>query len=324
VIAAPRLQGARSTLERARRPAVICHLRPDGDAMGSLLGLVHGLRRLGADPVAVCVDPVPNPFWFLPGANEVQTVVPDDVDLIVTVDCGSDHLTGFEPEVLAKVPRVDIDHHVKPDRPPTPRLAVYDSTAASTTEMLYEIFRFGNWPIDRTIATCLLTGIITDTLAFRNANVSPRTLQAAADLLHQGGRLKDIIKHCFYSSSIAKLRLWGIALARIEQNPTAAGIVSTVLTREDIEACGATAEDIDGLVNFLKSIPGVPVTLLLTDMRGGEVKGSFRTTAKGVDVSRLARLFGGGGHRQAAGFTVAGQLVKNVDDSWQVAPPTLS
>lgn len=317
-----RLAGLKGTLERAQRPLLVCHRKPDGDAIGSTLGLALTIEQLGARPTVLCIDPVPGQYGFLPGVDRFVSEPPAEADLIVMLDCGEDTLAGFDLAELPKAPLVDIDHHPKSSRPPTPRLAIYDPTASSTAEMVYELIDYARWPLSRTAASCLLTGIVTDTSAFRNNNVSPVTLEAASALLRQGGRLKEIIKHCFYSSSIAKLRLWGIAMARIEQNPAQAGLVSTVLTAEDIAETGATPDDLEGLVNFLKTIPGVTMMMLLTDLRTGVVKGSLRAGTPTTDVSKLARRLGGGGHTQAAGFAVPGRLVKDADDSWRVLSPS--
>lgn len=317
-----RLAGLKSTLERAEQPLLVCHRKPDGDAIGSTLGLALLLESLGARPTVLCVDPVPGQYEFLPGVDRFVTEPPPEADLIVLLDCGQDSLTGFDLAAFPRAPLVDIDHHPKPHRPPSPRLAIYDQTASSTAEMVHELAVYARWRIDRPAATCLLTGIVTDTSAFRNNNVTPATLEAASNLLRKGARLKEVIRHCFYTSSIAKLRLWGIAMARIEQNPFQVGLVSTILTAEDIIETGATPDDLEGLVNFLKAIPGVTILMLLTDLRDGVVKGSLRAGMPDVDVSQLARTLGGGGHTQAAGFAVPGRLVKDADDSWRVVDPS--
>ncbi|MSU75917.1 hypothetical protein EXS54_00355 [Patescibacteria group bacterium] len=322
MIPGPQLTGVKSSLERAVRPAMVCHRKPDGDAVGSTLGLAALLRTLGSNPTPMCIDPVPLQTQFLPGSDTFRTTVPDDTDLIVMLDCGSDAMPGLDATELRKAPLVDIDHHPHTGRPPTPRLAVYDIEASSTAEMVYAIARHSGWKINRQAATCLLTGIVTDTSAFQNTNVTPATLEASGDLLRRGARFKEIIRHCFYSSSVAKLRLWGIAMARMEQSPKVAGVLSTVLTAEDIAETGATSEDTEGLADFLKSVPGLEAMLLLTDLREGEVKGSLRAGRPDVDISGLAELLGGGGHTQAAGFRVPGRLVQTTDESWVINPPS--
>ncbi len=322
MIPEPQLAGLKSTQEEAKRPAIVCHRKPDGDAIGSTLGLAALLAGRGAEPTPVCVDPVPQHYRFLPGTDQFQTTIPPDADLVIMLDCGSDAMTGFESTELRTATLVDIDHHPKSGRPATPRLAVTDTAASSTAEMIHELARFAGWPLNRAAATCLLTGIVTDTSTFQNNNVTPQTLDAAGGLLRRGAKLKQIIQHCFYSSSVAKLRLWGIAMARMEQSSQADGVLSTVVTADDITKTGAQPDDIEGLVNFLKSVPGLKALMLLTDLHEGEIKGSLRAGDPSVDVSGLARLLGGGGHTQAAGFRVPGRLVQAADDSWMVAAPS--
>jgi len=322
VIPAPRLLGLKSTLKRAGSVALVTHRKPDGDALGSTLGLGLALAQQSKQVFFICQDSPPSHFKFLPGATRFVTELPEDSEALVMLDCGSDRMSGFDIVARSRrQPLIEIDHHPKSGRPASVRLEAYDANASSTAELVYEILTFAEWPIDRDIATCLLTGIISDTSAFQNNNVSSRTLEVAAALLRAGARRKEIVKQCFFTSSVPKLKLWGTAMARIEQNAGMEGLVSTVLTREDIEECGAHPDDVEGLVNFLNAIPGVPALLLLTDLQHGEVKGSFRTRSSGIDVSKLARLLGGGGHHQAAGFSVPGRLVRTSDDSWVVSPP---
>lgn len=320
MIPSPRLVGLTSTLERAERPLLLCHTKPDGDAIGASLGLAHLLYERGAKPQLLCSDPVPAHYRFLVGSDGFIQKPPGNHDVLVMIDCPNDDKTGFDLKEIGG-PIVDIDHHPKSTRPPTPRLAVYDSEASSASEMMYELADHAKWRVGREAATALLTGIVFDTSAFQNANTTRRTLEVSAALLRAGARHKEVIKHVFYNSTVPKLRLWGTAMARIEQNPKAAGIVSTVITADDLADCGAHPDDLEGLVNFLNAIPGVPAMLLLTDLHHGEVKGSLRTRDRSIDVNRLAKVFGGGGHTQAAGFSIPGRLVKNIDDTWQVAPP---
>lgn len=322
MIPQPRLIGLKSTLERTKAAALVCHRKPDGDAIGSAVGLGMALEARGVDVSYVCVDPIPTHYRFLPRTERFQTDIPAEADLVCLLDCGTDKLTGFSlPGDTHGIPIADIDHHPKTGPPPSPRLAAYNPLAAATAEIIYEVVDFAEWPIDRDIATALLTGIVTDTAAFQTQNTTSQTFKIASALLGKGARHKEILKNCFYNSSIPKLRLWGTAMSRIEQNSSAEGIVTTVITKEDIEECGASPDDLEGLVGFLNAIPGVPALMLLTDLGYGEVKGSLRTRHSEVKVNKLAQLLGGGGHAQAAGFSVPGRLNQTLDNSWEVLPP---
>lgn len=326
MIPAPRLAGSVSTLKRSQRPLLVCHRKPDGDALGATLGLGSALSQTGKETSYFCVDPPPKHYRFLPGVAQFQSKLPAvSPDLIVMLDCSEDHLSGLDTaQLTGDGPLIDIDHHPKSGRLPSVRLAVYDEQASSTAEIVYAILVEARAVITRDIATNLLAGIIFDTSAFQNSNTSPQTLRVASSLLRRGARLKEIIKQSFYTSSVPKLRLWGTAMARIEQNAKAGGIVSTVLTHQDIAECGASPDDTEGLVNFLNAIPGIPALLLLTEVRYGEIKGSLRTRDERIDVSKLAKLLGGGGHRQASGFSLPGNLARQPDDSWVILPPPAS
>lgn len=321
MIPTPRLAGLKSTLERSREVTIITHRKPDGDAIGSSLGLGLLLERHDIHVTYICADSVPTHYQFLEGSDRFQTNLPEKSELVVILDCGRDAMTGFTTEQLKAVgPLVDIDHHPKPSRPESIRLAVYDTHASSAAEIVFEISEAFEWPLDRPAATALLTGLFTDTSAFQNTNTTARTLHIAAQLMRSGARLKTIIKECFYSSTVPKLKLWGTAMSRIEE--TEPGIVATVVTSDDLRESGATPDDIEGLVNFLNTIPGVPALMLLTDLGHGEVKGSLRTRDPEVDVAKLAGELGGGGHTKAAGFSVPGRLERDGDTSWQIVPPS--
>lgn len=323
MIPTPQQRGLIATLERAKRPLLLCHQKPDGDAIGAVIGLGEILKTLGQDPQYLCIDPVPVHYQFLAGSSEFVQSPPAAYDALVMLDCPTDERTGFDiPELAKNAPIVDIDHHPKAARPTGRRLAVYDQHASSASEMVTEVALTARWKVPRVAATALLTGIIFDTSAFQNQNTTAQTMRMTAELLRRGARHRDVVMNSFYNSTVPKLKLWGTVMSRIEQNPDAHGIVSTVVTADDLTDCGADPDDLEGLVNFLNAIPGVPALMLLTDLQEGVVKGSFRTRNDEIDVNKLAGLMGGGGHRQAAGFAVPGRLVKGKDDTWLVAPPS--
>lgn len=307
-------------LQSGRRVTLVTHRKPDGDALGSTIGLGRLLEAQGISVQYVNRDPVPAHYAFLLGGRQFHALsdLPKE-DIVGMLDCGADRLTGYDLSQFASERVFEIDHHPK-SVPDSARTFLHDDSASSTAEIVYLIARQNGWTIDREVATCLLTGIISDTSAFQNANVSPRTLDVAAALLRAGANRREIIRQCFYTSSVPKLQLWGRAMARIEQHEQSTGIVSTIITHADIEECGAHPDDLEGLVNFLNAIPGVPALLLLTDLDQGEVKGSLRTRQYDIDVSKLAEAMGGGGHRGAAGFSVPGYLKRHADDSWEVVP----
>lgn len=314
-----RLLGFEANLRAAQRVALVCHRKPDGDAVGATLGLAGSLALRGAQVALICKDPVPSHYHFLAGSDSFRTTLPQSADVVIILDSAKDALTGFSTDELRSVgPLISIDHHPREAKDESVRIGVYDQRASSAAEIVFYCLHELGWPIDRDVATALLTGIITDTSAFQNSATTAATLRTAAELMRRGGRLKEIMRECFYSSSVPKLRLWGTAMSRIEHDQHT-GVASTVITADDLREAGAHPDDLEGLVNFLNSIPGVPAVLLLTDLYDGQIKGSLRTRESNVDVSRLAGLLGGGGHTKAAGFSVKGSLRRVADDRWQVA-----
>jgi phosphoesterase RecJ-like protein len=167
------------------------------------------------------------------------------------------------------------------------------------------------------MATCLLTGIFTDTGSFMHDSTSPDILKLAASLMGKGARLSHIAHETYQKKELSGLKIWGRALSRIIMNEKTGATVS-VITAQDLTECGATLDDLSGVVNMLNTLPETKYALLLTEYEPGKIKGSLRSEPhKGVDVGVMAKKMGGGGHRLAAGFEVEGHLVE-VDGKWRV------
>jgi phosphoesterase RecJ-like protein len=229
-------------------------------------------------------------------------------DLIIALDCSTIERMGelYEenPSLFYEVPMVNIDHHAGNTN--FGKVNIVDVTASSTCEMLVSILEsLGKETdlIDSEVATCLLTGIITDTGSFQNANTTPKALTVAAQMVAAGGRQQEIIKRIFQTRSLGQLRLWGRALSYIKEEPHHQ-FAWTILSKADFVAAQADIVDAGGVVDeLLKSAAGMRFVILLYE-RDGEVKGSVRAVLPQVDVAQIAGLFGGGGHTQAAGFTI--------------------
>lgn len=291
---------------------ILTHEDPDGDAIASLLALKIALERLGKKVFTVCKDGVPAAFAFLKGSEEVSPdFLAGDFELIFILDCGDLRRTGFA-ERIRRLPRrkykiVNIDHHPKSDLHKIASLNITDSSACSTSELLYRLFYNLSVSIDKEIATALLTGIYTDTGGFRHSNTTAEVLEMASQLLSKGARLSKISKHIAFSRPISALKLWGKALDRIHWHRRL-GLVSSLVTQKDIQECQATDSDLAGVVNLINTIPQSRAAILFSETKDGKVKASLRTEEDKVDVSRLATLFGGGGHRKAAGFEIEAKI----------------
>lgn len=308
-------------LRAAHRVLIGTHEHPDGDAVGSSLALLHALRLQGKQVTVYLPDPAPDYLQFLPGADQVTTEKPEVAayDVVVVVDYTQLYRTHLETEVLTHPNTICIDHHY--DNVQQARVNLVVPEAAATAQILTELFRSTGVPITRDIATCLLTGIFTDTGSFMHDSTTPEILEMAAELMSHGARLSHIAHETYQKKELPSLRIWGRALSRVIVNPTTGAAVS-VVTRQDLAECQATLDDLSGVVNLLNTLPQTTFALLLTEYEPGKIKGSLRSEPqKGVDVSKIAQRLGGGGHKLASGFEVVGHLVED-NDMWRVLPKT--
>jgi phosphoesterase RecJ-like protein len=231
-------------------------------------------------------------------------------DLIVVVDSADLSLLGSvykeHVDLFAEVPVMNIDHHISNTQ--YGQLQLIDPTAASATEVLYSWFMqvpgFRE-KITADMATLLLTGLITDTRSFQNPNTTPRSLEVAAELLEKGARQQEIIQHIYKTKPLSTLRIWGRALNRIQMDP-GGRIVWSAISNEDLSEMDANSKETSGILDeLISTIPDADVYVLFTELEGGGLKASMRSTAA-VDVSQLAgRTYGGGGHARASGFKVS-------------------
>ena len=214
--------------------------------------------------------------------------------------------SAFEknPEIFYDVPVVNIDHH--PGNDQFGKINLIDLTATSTAEILVSVLEAlaGDTKfLNEDIATCLLTGIVTDTNSFQNSNTTPKSLTVAAQLVASGGKQQEIIKNIYKTRPLSTLRLWGRALTRLHDERDYR-FVWTELYKKDYLEVGAAETESSGVIDeLLKTADGVNFALLLSE-RNGDVHGSIRATNKMIDVSAIARLFGGGGHAAAAAFQI--------------------
>ncbi len=295
-------------LDRARRLAILSHLDPDGDAVGSALGLAWMLRARGKDVRVGLPGGVPALYAFLPGASDVAAAadaLPGPFDTVVCVDATSPSRLGALEAVLARGAAVlDVDHHG--DNARFGDLAWVDPTASATALMLWELARDAGWAVGPEAAANLYAGILTDTGRFTFPNTDARTFAAAAALVEAGASPDGVAGRVYESRSVASVRLLAAALGTLEFRDD--GRVACIhVTPGMLAETGAAAEETDGLSNWARSIEGVKVGLFLRDTGEGTVKISFRSNG-GVAVDVLARRFGGGGHPGAAGARVPGPL----------------
>jgi phosphoesterase RecJ-like protein len=280
------------------------HIRPDGDALGSLLALSLALEKPGRRVSALSADPIPDNYRFLPGSDRLlsQPLSPTP-DLGIVVDCdGLSRLGPLEPAFASLPHLIDIDHHhtekVFGD------VHLIDPGAGASGEIVAGLLRALTIPLDPDIATCLYTALLTDTGRFCYGNTTPRTLRVAAQMVAAGAHPQQISRKIYEERSMEATHLLGLALSRL--SPSLDGrVVSSVLTQRDFAATGAEPADTEGIIDHLRAIGGPHVALLLVEANHQEVRVSLRSDGK-VDVSKIAAGFGGGGHMMAAGCTMPG------------------
>jgi phosphoesterase RecJ-like protein len=300
----------REYLKKSNNILILLHQSPDGDTISSSLALATYFRRIGKKVDLAVKDEIPRIFEFLIKDDEIkEDFLLGDYDLIFAVDCGDAVRTGFPArlETISQTkPLINIDHHFRNNLHKIARLNIVDVSASATAEIVYDLLLFLGAKIDSRIATFILAGIYYDTGGFQHSNVTERTLKTISECISFGGRINLVAQNISSSKKTSGLKLWGIALKRMKFKQN--GIIYSYLTNKDLRDVGATSEDASGIVNLINTVPGSRIALLLIESPDGKIKASLRTEEDEVDVSKLARLFGGGGHRKAAGFTVDGSM----------------
>ena len=301
------IQELGNKIKKADRILCISHLRPDGDAVGSLIGLGLILEEMGKDVNLVLEDGVPIVFQHLTGSDKVFREAAGVYDLVIVVDCSDIDRTGAILDEYGEAD-VNIDHH--PTNTHFAQLNLVQEDAVATAEMIYEIAEILSMPITLPIAESLLTGIITDSLGFRTSNTSPKALKIAAKLQEEGADLPVLYRKAMIEKSFEAIKYWGQGLSKIVQEER---LVWTTLSLEDRRLANYSGRDDADLINVLSTIRDMDVSLVFVEQKGGTVKVSWRSQS-GFDVAQIALQFGGGGHKPAAGADIKGDLVQVQDE----------
>lgn len=277
------------------------HLNPDGDALGSALAVSFALTALGIENEVICHHPAPRNLEFLPNVKKIRKVPKHEKhDLAIMVDLEStDRLGDCEPYIRHAQRLIVIDHHVPHEAPGD--LRIIDTSAPATAVILTRLLMALQLPITADIATCLLTGIVTDTGSFRFRNTTPESLTLAAQLLEAGADITQVSEEIFQRKPLASVQLLGSVLDHMRldcDDQLAWGVVSL----DDFMRTDAKDEDTEGFVNELLSVGTVKMAALLRETKPGKIRCSLRSRGN-LDVAQVARIFGGGGHRNAAGCT---------------------
>lgn len=295
-----------AAIAEANRIVIACHVNPDGDALGSLLGLGLGLIAIGKDVVLLSADGVPTNFAFLPESDTVQTSTDRrDFDLAIVVDSGDLTRIGNSRTVVESTPIImDVDHHVT--GAPFGQIQLLDGKAAATAEIVFELLISLGTEITVPIAENLLCGILTDTGSFRFRNTTPQTFQIASALTAIGASPNPIAEAVFENRSFASQKILGRALEKMQISEDGR-IVWSAVTQVDFAETGAADNDTDGISTQLQSVRGAQVILFMRETVNGNFRVSLRSKEP-FDVSAIAAQFGGGGHKLASGCSLTGPL----------------
>ncbi|MEW6487092.1 MAG: bifunctional oligoribonuclease/PAP phosphatase NrnA [Thermodesulfobacteriota bacterium] len=297
----------RHALLSGSRFLIVSHHNPDGDAIGSSLALAAGLGALGKHCDLLNADGVPANLSWLPLAERVH-LMPDPgeiYDRVVLLDCGSPDRTGFGDEVFGHGRLVvNIDHH--PGNGHFGAANLVDPEACATTELVYDVLQALPAPIGYGAATAIYTGILTDTGCFRFSNTNARAFEIASHMVAKGVDAAAVSQLVFDQQPVARLRLLSRVLETLTLSPRDKA-ACVVATRSMMRETHTGVEDVEGFVNYPRSICGVEVGLLFREEAPGRYRLALRSKGR-VDVSVIARELGGGGHRNASGATVEGSL----------------
>ena len=298
-------------LKKADHFLLASHVNPEGDAIGSVLALESLLRRLGKKTLIVCEDSFPERLNCLPSTlwNQAKDIPPGKkFGGLVVADCPTIERIGSVRKLLSPETKIfNIDHHIT-----NTRFGHYNyiqPSAAACGEVIYDIFKFFDLKLTTEEATALYVSISTDTGSFKYSNTTVKSHKIASELIQMGIDIEKINDSLYATYSLEKIQLYSILLGKVQTNPD--GTVAWVgLTRGDLLKTGATYEDAEGFIDFLKYLKEVQFAFFMSEMDGaleGEVKVSFRSKGE-HDVAQIATQFGGGGHKKAAGCTIHGTL----------------
>jgi phosphoesterase RecJ-like protein len=311
------MDDAASMIQRANRVALACHVHPDGDALGSMLALHHIARAAGLESVASWPEPfvVAPHYTYLPGLHLATKPLdfPAEPDVMITFDCGAlDRLGELSAPAAVAAQRgalIVLDHHMTNDRYGS--INVVDADAAATAVVVRRLANRLDWTLNRDAAICLYTGLVTDTGRFQYSNTTPDVFALAHELSLFDLPIADMTRQLFEQHRFTYLQLVATCLARAELDPELR-FVATWVTEEDCRRFDVSLDETEGLIDLVRRTSEAEVCCVLKETRTG-IRVSLRAVSD-TDVGGIARRFGGGGHRFAAGFVCSGTVAGALQD----------
>lgn len=288
--------------------AIITHVRPDGDAYGSLIAFGLALEGQDKRVALYCEDGMIDRYRFLPGAEKVQCPPKETpaVDALIALDCAAEKRLGAASQGWDIRAWLNIDHHESNER--FGRINIVDPHRPATGELLFELFKMAGWPVTPDIADNLFVAISTDTGSFRYRNTTPRTFEIAGELSRLGARIGDLSLACYGSFPMRRTKLLKEILQDLSLDCRDT-LAYYRITQDMYRRTGARPEDTEGIIENIISTEGVELAVVFEERKNGTVKMSFRSKGA-VNVNAIARQFGGGGHPQAAGAELHGAIAE--------------
>jgi len=287
-----------------QRFVVASHARPDGDAIGSSLAMAYALRHMGKDVRVVSRDAPPPPMLAFPGVPEIEVTsqVDDPGDAVIVMECGDVKRTGIDGLDRGYV--INIDHH--PGNTMYGALNWFDLSAAACGEMVFDLVQELGVPLTTEIATHVYVAILTDTGSFHYSNITPRTFDICRQCIEAGVRPPTVARRIFDSNSLGRLKLFGAVLSRMQMNDS--GLIAALSVDQQLaHDNGGTYEDTEGLINLPLTVKEILAVVFFKESGPGDWRVSMRSKGD-IDVNAIAREFGGGGHKNASGCSVQGEL----------------
>ncbi len=308
-------------INEKKKVLLIAHPRPDGDTIGSVFALKEIIRGLNKFVKVICPDPMPSYLkeFIKEDFDDYREIDTKNFDILIGCDAVERGFEQFVQEKLKNQKIILLDHHtsvalqkIKAD------VIINDEKYSSVCEIIYDFMDTCRIPMNKKIATLLLLGILNDTGLYQHANTTSRVLEISSFLMRKGAPLYKIVRLNFKNRKIETLKLWGRALERAKINKKTGAIIS-YLTRSDLEELNANKEDIGFVADILNTVPGTKFSIVLSEQEPDKIKASLRSDQfKNFDVSKIAKIFRGGGHRLASGFVIKGKIIKNKNGCWAI------
>ena len=291
-------------IRRRQRFVVTSHTRPDGDAIGSSLAMAFALKYLGKDVRVISRDAPPPAMLAFPGVPEIEVTehVDDPGDAVIVMECGDLARTGVTG--LDRTFVINVDHH--PGNQMFGQSNWFDLSAAACGEMVFDLIRELGVPLSVEIATHVYVAILTDTGSFHYSNITPRTFDICRQCIEAGVSAQDVARNIFDSNHLGRLKLFGAVLSGMQLDET--GRIATVWVDKQLaKQCGGTYEDTEGLINLPLTVKEIEAVVFFKQEKGDEYRVSLRSKGE-VDIGMIAKAYGGGGHKNAAGCTINGPI----------------